>query len=97
MDKKNIIDGYKGIMPLDLTDVDAKLHKEMINQHYKDIELYNEEQAKLPKHLRYENTVMRVAKIHKIDDDAQKKRNKEFYEKQAKDDQKRIELYYRNK
>ena len=53
MNKKNIIDGYKGIMPLDLTNVDEKLHSILIKQHYKDIHLYKIEQAKLPKKLQY--------------------------------------------
>ena len=72
MNKKNIIDGYKGIMPLDLTNVDEKLHSILIKQHYKDIHLYKIEQAKLPKKLQYENTVMRAEKIHKMEEDAQK-------------------------
>ena len=97
MNKKNIIDGYKGVMDLDLSLVTEKFIKIAIDQHLEDIKEYTKYQSQLKPHLRYENTVMRVAKIHKIDDDAQKKRNKEFYEKQAKDDQKRIELYYRNK
>ena len=95
MDKKNIIPGYKGIMPLDLTNVDKKYHSILIDQHYKDIDLYKEEQAKLPKKLRYENTVMRVEKIHKIDEEAQKERNKLLIKQQELEDQKRIELYYK--
>lgn len=95
MDKKNIIDGYKGIMPLDLTNVDEKLHSILIEQHYKDIHLYKIEQTKLPKKLRYENTVMRVEKIHKMDEDAQKERVKLLRKQQELEDQKRIELYYK--
>lgn len=95
MNKKNIIPGYKGIMPLDLTNVDVKLHSIMIEQHYKDINLYNIEQAQLPNHLQYENTIMRVEKIHKMDEDAQKERVKLLRKQQELEDQKRIELYYK--
>ena len=95
MNKKNIIHGYKGIMPLDLTNVDVKFHSILIEQHYKDIHLYKIEQAKLPKKLRYENTVMRAEKIHKMDEDAQKERVKLLRKQQELEDQKRIELYYK--
>ncbi len=95
MNKKNIIPGYKGIMPLDLTNVDVKLHSIMIEQHYKDIHLYKIEQAQLPNHLQYENTIMRVEKIHKMDEDAQKERVKLLRKQQELEDQKRIELYYK--
>ena len=60
--KKYIIEGYLGIMPLDLTNVDPKYHKTMINQHKKDIEEYKLEQDKLPLKLRYENCIGRVHK-----------------------------------
>ena len=96
MNKKNIIDGYKGIMPLDLTNVDEKLHSILIKQHYKDIDLYKIEQAQLPEKLRYENTVMRAEKIHKMEEDAQKERVKLLRKQQELEDQKRIELYYKH-
>jgi hypothetical protein len=54
---KQIIKGYKGIMDLDLTYVDSKYHKNLIEQHIKDIDLYKIEQAKLPPEQRYENTI----------------------------------------
>ena len=44
--KKYIIDGYLGIMPLDLTNVEPKYHRIMINEHNKDIEEYKLEQEK---------------------------------------------------
>ena len=81
MNKKNIIDGYKGIMPLDLTNVDEKLHSILIKQHYKDIHL---------------NTVMSAEKIHKMEEDAQKERVKLLHKQQELEDQKRIELYYKH-
>lgn len=52
-----IIKGYLGIMNLDLTNVNPQLHKELIKQHYQDIEKYKMEQAKLPENLKYENTI----------------------------------------
>ena len=55
--EEKIIKGYHGIMDLDLTDVDPKLHTALIEQHEKDIELYKTEQDNLPRKKRYENTV----------------------------------------
>jgi hypothetical protein len=70
----NIIDGYNGIMPLDLTNIDKKLHKVLIDQHKKDIEEYKLEQEKLPIHLRYENTIIKVEKQLQLEDYHRKKR-----------------------
>lgn len=55
--KSKIVKGYKGIMDLDLTNVNSILHKELIQQHYKDIELYKKEQDKLKDELKYDNCV----------------------------------------
>ena len=55
--KSNIIPGYNGIMPLDLSGVEPQYHKILIDQHNKDINAYNAEQDKLPHRLRYENDV----------------------------------------
>lgn len=52
-----IIEGYKGVMDLDLTKVDSKLHKTIVIQHYKDIEDYKIEQSKLKPEKRYDNTI----------------------------------------
>ena len=68
-----IINGYKGIMKLDLTNVEKKYHKLLIDQHYKDIKLYKQEQHELPTHLQYENTIIRAEKIQYMDYIAQKK------------------------
>jgi hypothetical protein len=54
---QKIIKGYKGIMDLDLTGVNIGLHKELIQQHYRDIELYKVEQEKLKDELKYDNGV----------------------------------------
>jgi len=60
--KSKIVKGYKGIMDLDLTNVNSILHKELIQQHYKDIELYKKEQDKLKDELKYDNCVGFVLK-----------------------------------
>ena len=96
MNKKIIIDGYKGIMDLDLSLVPEKFIKITIDQHLEDIKEYIKYQSQLEPHLRYENTIMRTEIIHKMDKYAQKQRTKLFLEKQAKDDQLRGEIYYRN-
>jgi len=61
--KPIIIEGYKGVMPLDLTDVDPKYHKIMIDQHKEDINDYNKYQNELPLRLRYENTTEKANKL----------------------------------
>jgi hypothetical protein len=96
MNKKNIIPGYKGIMPLDLTNVDKKLHNELIKQHHKDIILYKKEQNKLPKHLQYDNTIGRVKKQWEIEEYYIMERIKREKKEQEKQDQTRLELYYNN-
>jgi len=96
MNKKNIIDGYKGIMPLDLTDVDKNLHAELIKQHYKDIHLYKKEQSELPKNLQYDNTIARIKKQWKMESYYNTKRIIEAKIQQEKQDKIRLEIYYRN-
>ena len=64
-----IIPGYKGIMDLDLTNVEPKLHEIMIKQHQEDIKLYKIEQSKLKPSLQYENTIERVNRLHKYEDE----------------------------
>ena len=73
----NIIPGYKGIMDLDLNLVDPKFHKIAIEQHLRDIYNYKKEQLLLIPHLRYENTVEKVNKIHEMDNIANKKRREQ--------------------
>ena len=60
----DIVKGYKGIMDLDLTLVPTELKKQMIDQHYKDIDNYKIEQTLLEPRLRYENTVERIQLSH---------------------------------
>jgi len=86
---KDIVEGYKGIMDLDLTHVQEELKKQMVDQHMKDIDDYKAEQAKLSPRLRYENTIERIRKLHQIDEEKQKKRAEIQTETQIK----RNELY----
>ena len=65
--KPIIIEGYKGVMPLDLTDVDPKYHKIMIAQHKEDIIEYNNYQQSLPSRLRYENTTKKAKNLLQSD------------------------------
>jgi len=70
---KDTIDGYLGIMELDLTNIPEKLKKETVEQHMKDIANYKAEQIKLKPHLRYENTIVRIEKMHQYSSIKQKK------------------------
>lgn len=72
----DIIDGYKGIMPLDMRDIDPKYRNDTIKQHAHDISEYMKYQKTLSPRLRYENTVMRAEKLYKIDDVAALDRRK---------------------
>lgn len=71
----NIIEGYKGIMPLDLTHVEPKYHKIMIDQHHKDIHEYKKYQDNLPSRLRYENTNERITKALNLEQQIQSQIN----------------------
>jgi hypothetical protein len=81
-----IIDGYKGVMSLDIRDIDPKYHKEAIKQHYADIAEYTKYQTSLSPILRYENTIEHVNKIHKTDKDAAIRRNENRLAEQSKKD-----------
>ena len=67
MKKCEIIPGYKGIMDLDLSNINEVYKKDIVNQHYKDIEQYKKEQSELPEHLRYENTIERIQRQHELE------------------------------
>ena len=58
----NVIKGYKGIMDLNLTNIDPTHHKSLIKQHKKDILNYKRYQENLPEELRYENTIGKIVK-----------------------------------
>ena len=87
MSKEHIVAGYKGVMDLDTSLIDPKFIKDAVNQHYKDIEEYKRDQKSRPKHTRYENTILRVKKIHEIDFAAAQKRKYEEQEKQRQCDE----------
>ena len=92
--KNNIIKGYKGVMDLDLSLVSESSKAVAIKQHYQDIKLYKKEQSERPKHLRYENTILPIKKLHQFDYEANLRRKEELKKKQHEDDKKRIEIYY---
>lgn len=87
------VPGYKGIMELDLTNVDKILHSEMKKQHEIDIEEYKAEQEKLPKKLRYENTVVRAEKAIEMDAQIMKRKKEIFLEKQRIEDENRYKRF----
>jgi hypothetical protein len=60
MSPKNILQGYKGIMSLDLNLIHVEHREQAIKQHLSDIKLYKHEQSLLSPRLRYENTIEHV-------------------------------------
>ena len=88
-----IVPGYNGIMDLDLTNVDKSLHSVMIEQHKKDIEDYKIEQSKLPKRLRYENTIVKAKKVMEMDSMIQTRKKEIFLEKQRLEDEDRYKRF----
>ena len=79
MTDSRIIKGYKGIMDLDLRDIPEKYHKEMIENHEKDIHEYKLEQSERPLNSRYENSVEKALKYRKMYDEKLRQIN---YEKE---------------
>ena len=70
------MNGYKGIMALDLSAVDPKFHKELIQLHQADIREYKLDQAKRKPKDRYDNSVGRALKNIKHDNMLRIKRMK---------------------
>ncbi len=66
MSKTNKIDGYKGIMELDLTNIHPVYHDIIIKQHKQDILLYKQYQKQLDPNMKYENTIGRILKDKKF-------------------------------
>ena len=87
----NIVKGYKGVMDLDLDLVPKEYWKEAIKQHNQDIKDYNMEQDKLPERLRYENTILRIKKLHEMDTKASEKREDD----KLKEKEKRMNNLYK--
>ena len=86
----NIIEGYNGIMPLDIRDIEPQFRKDAIKQHKHDIAEYVKYQKSLSPRLRYENTVLLAKKIHKLDHDAAVKRH--IYDEKEQDKKYRLKL-----
>ena len=88
MSKKYIVEGYKGIMDLDLTNIPKIHHTEMVRKHHEEIEEYKMEQEKLPERLRYDNVVLKAQKLHENDAKEQRiraeKEKIEWFEKRRR-------------
>jgi hypothetical protein len=82
-DKRDIIEGYQGIMPLNMTDILPQFRKQALDRHMNDIKEYKREQLERPKQLRYENTVVRAENIRRLESIAAKKRVATALEAQA--------------
>ena len=77
MDKRDIIPGFKAIMPLTICDIDPIHRKQAISQHENDIKAYTKYQSELSPRLRYENTIKRIQKNHENDYNAAAKRKED--------------------
>jgi len=83
-DSRYIIEGYNGIMPLNMTDIPRPFRKQALEQHSKNIKDYTREQAELPERMRYENTVMRVERLHRMESAANAKRQQDAIDTQTR-------------
>ena len=93
MNNNKIIKGYNGIMDLDLTNIDPKLHKSMISQHYQDMEEYKLEQSKLKPEQRYENTIGKAYQKMEYENRMLNKRLLKIKDNQEELDRKNNEKY----
>lgn len=92
---KKIIKGYKGILDLDLSQINPVFHNELIKQHYNDIESYKDYQKSLPDEMKYENTIEKIIK-NKIYCDSI--RDEKIYNARKKENerlQNLLEVYYK--
>lgn len=90
-----IVKGYKGIMDLDLSSIDPKFHKEMINQHRKDVAEYKLEQRQRTPKLRYENAMTHAFNILELDRRAGEKMRLEKDRLQKQQDDHRYAIFKR--
>ena len=88
----NTIDGFKGVMALDLDKVPRIYHDVLIKQHKQDIVNYKKYQAALPEELRYENNVGKILTDKEYYD---KLRDSKVDMKIKEDNQRFKELYER--
>lgn len=95
MKNKMIIKGYKGVMDLDLSSIDPKFHKEVINQHYADIKAYKVEQKSRPAKLRYDHAIVNALNILEMERKALEKRSIEEQEILKRKDKEREEIFYK--
>jgi hypothetical protein len=87
-DKRDIVEGYQGIMPLNMTDILPQFRKQALDRHLNDIKEYKREQLERPKQLRYENTVLHIEHLHEMDRAASAKRHREALDVQTRFDDK---------
>lgn len=78
------MNGYKGIMDLDLSSIDPKFHKELIDLHQADIKEYKLDQAKRKVKDRYDNSVGRILKNIEHENMLRTKRMKKAEEERIK-------------
>lgn len=90
-----IVKGYNGIMDLDLSSIDPKFHREVIRQHYAEIEEYKVEQSERPSRLRYENAMVNAFKLLETERIALEKRRIAEQEKLKQKDKEREEIFYK--
>ena len=95
MEDNMIVKGYNGVMDLDLSSIDPKFHKEVIQQHYADIEEYKADQKKRPPRLRYENAMVKSFNVLEIERKAIEKRRQKEQEALTKKYKEREELFYK--
>jgi hypothetical protein len=81
--KPDHVAGYRGIMALDLDAIPTQFQKNAIERHIKDIEEYNRDQLKRPEQMRYENTVARIERTHRMDKAVLQKRQSDAMEAQT--------------
>jgi hypothetical protein len=93
MQKSVIVDGYKGIMELDLSMYNESQRESVIQQHLQDIANYKKYQKDLQPHLRYENTIERIKRIHENEQLACQKRKLEDEKKKYKKYEEMIQLF----
>tara|TARA_B110000879_G_scaffold209755_2_gene298224 strand:- start:7472 stop:7759 length:288 start_codon:yes stop_codon:yes gene_type:complete len=89
MENQNMIKGYNGIMDLDVSNMDPKYVNQAILQHNNDIKNYIREQNELKTEMRYENTILRINKLHKMDTYYLQKRTEQY----VLDQNKKTDIY----
>lgn len=92
-----IIKGYKGVMDLDLSQIDPREHQHLIGQHKKDISDYKEYQSRLSIENRYENTIGKVLENWKTYDEIQEKKNEILHKIQNDKFEHILQVYKVNK